>query len=280
MEEDITNNGGDNPQDNNQNNEPQGSWRDNLSEGLRNSPVLAKYDSQESAHNALIHAQSVIGKKGLVAPGEGATAEVLSAYRSARRGGIQSPDAYKTPADFTAEKLASVGLDDAAMKSLRQTAFNIGLDADGYGQFVGAAYGNIVAAQNAMQEQQKARLNELTETLKAEWGDRFQQRLDDGKAFMEQAGIWDAVLASGLAADENFVRFIDEAVRVTTREGGLPRNNNSKPSPREAMKNIANSEQVSNFRNPEGIASAVEAYKRHCREVAAQAKQNSGRLSF
>lgn len=267
--------------------EPQGtaaegqvSWRDGLSDELRDSPVLAKYDSEEAALKALVGAQRLIGQKGLIAPGEGASAEEISAYRAARRGGVHSPADYRNPAEFSAERLAELGFDEAAMSGIRQTAFDIGLDADGYGQFLANAAKDVSAARQANIARHNAAVEALGTKLQQEWGDAFSSRIADGKALMEQMGIWDAVAASGLDANENFVRFIDEAVKVTTREGILPKNGTRGVSATETMREVSKSKVVSDFRNPDTQADAVRKYAEACARVAEQGRRNGGVITL
>ena len=256
------------------------SWRDGLSDELRDSPVLAKYDSEEAALKALVGAQRLIGQKGLVAPGAGASAEEISAYRSARRGGVHSPADYRNPEEFTAERLAELGFDEAAMAGIRQTAFDIGLDADGYGQFLANAAKDVSAARQANIARHNAAVEELGAKLRQEWGDAFSSRLADGRALMEQMGIWDAVSATGLDANENFVRFIDEAIKVTTREGVLPKNGTHGLSATETMREVSKSKTVSDFRNPDTQASAVRKYAEACARVAEQGRRNGGVITL
>lgn len=57
-------------------------WTDELSEGLKGNAVLGKYESSEAALQGLVDAQDLIGKKGIIPPGEGASSEVVEAFKT------------------------------------------------------------------------------------------------------------------------------------------------------------------------------------------------------
>jgi len=51
------------------------SWRDNLEDDLKGHPIFEKYSSQYEANKALVKAQELIGKKGIIPPDENASKE-------------------------------------------------------------------------------------------------------------------------------------------------------------------------------------------------------------
>ena len=279
MEEDKSNNGNGVPEGGN-GNEPRGgaSWLDGLSDELKGSSVLRKYDSQESALKALIGAQELIGRKGLQSPDEGASAEEISAYRKARRNGIQTPAGYKEPSGMSAEDLSSAGLTPEVLEGLRSTAFELGLDADGYRAFVTRTAKGIAEQREAVAEAMSARAEELRGKLSAEWGDSYAQRCADGRALMEEAGIFESAKNAGLLLDENFVRFIDEAVKAVKREGSIPKISRGGESPRDVIAKIRKEGTMANFRNPEAQRQSMEAYAAAISKMAAAGRANGGRI--
>ena len=50
-------------------------WRDSLPDDLKNNATLANFDNVENLAKSYVHAQSVIGKKGVIKPGEKASDE-------------------------------------------------------------------------------------------------------------------------------------------------------------------------------------------------------------
>lgn len=253
---------------------PKTSWLDGVSDELRTNPTLQKYDSQEAALKALVNAQELIGRKGLVAPSEDADQATLNTYRAARRGGIQSPAGYKEPAQFTAEQLAEIGLTSEALSGMRQTAFDIGLDSDGYRAFVGRAVQNIKAQSERNAAAFQAQTEALATKLKGEWGDTYETRIAEHQALMEGAGILEAVQMSGLGQNEAFVRFLDEAVKTVKGEGTLPQIPSGGSNPLEEARAVAKSGAASDFRNPARMQGAMENYSRAITRMAQRGRKN------
>lgn len=255
-------------------------WTDGLPEDLRGSSVLQKYGSQEAALRALVSAQGLIGRKGLAAPAEGASAEEVAAYRAARRCGIKEPGDYKEPSEWNAENLAAVGLGGKAVENMRKAAFEMGLDADGYRAFVNATAGNLKAQREAAAQAMSAHADELRTMFRAEWGEQYEQKLADGRALMEDLGFFDAAEASGLTGNPNFIRFIDEAVRRVKSEGGLPKITGRGGSSAETIKALTESGALTDFRNKAAQERALEAYREEISRLAAQGAANHGRITL
>lgn len=57
-------------------------WTDTEAEGLKGNPILEKYETRDLALHGLIDAQDLIGKKGILPPGEGANPEQIEAFKS------------------------------------------------------------------------------------------------------------------------------------------------------------------------------------------------------
>ncbi len=55
-------------------------WRDGLSEELRSNPSITKFDTTENLASSYIELQSLVGKKGVIPPGEGDGPEVYERF--------------------------------------------------------------------------------------------------------------------------------------------------------------------------------------------------------
>lgn len=250
-------------------------WRAGLPEGLRDSHVLAKYESPEGAFKALIEAQSYLGRKGLVAPVDGAPQEQIDAYRAARRGGVDSPEKYSVKLSKSAMDEASIGSDE--LLQFQNQAFNAGLDNDAFN----ALMGEVALERKAIFEKRKSDAEALVAKLETEWGkDGASQRLARGAAFIEKHGLKDIVDAFGLGSNESFIRFIDEMSGKSFGERTLPGTAPAKSvSSLEAIAGIRKSDSLDKFGTSER-AQSLEDYKKHIADLGDKVRENKGRFVF
>ena len=250
-------------------------WRAGLPEGLRDSHVLAKYESPEGAFKALIEAQSYLGRKGLVAPVDGATKEQVDAYRAARRGGVDSPEKYAVKMTKSAMEEAGVGADE--LLQFQKQAFNAGLDNDAFN----ALMGEVAAERKAIFAQRKQAADDLVAKLTNEWGkDGVEQRLSRSAAFIEQHGLSEMVDAYGLGANEAFVRFIDSVSGKAFGERTLPATEPAQAvKPSDAISAIRKSNVLEKF-GTEERAQSLEDYKKHIESMRNKIVENRGRAVF
>lgn len=252
-------------------------WRDALAEDLKDNPVLQKYTTEESALRGLVSAQAMIGRKGLAYPGETASAEALSEYRTARRGNVRTPQDYpKIKADE--RELASLGFDAETISAFQQKAFDAGYDEDAYNTMIGLA---IQGAREERQERAEAS-NAIVNKLVKEWGeDNFGARMSASANFLKgYDGLFEAVDESGLGANETFVRFVDDVVRRLSGEGTLPSGSvRTAADPRESLNALQKSGVFQEFQSPRRDA-AQKVYVDNIAKLAAKAARQGGRLEL
>lgn len=253
------------------------SWRDGLSEELRSSHVLAKYDSAEGAFKALIGAQELLGRKGLVAPTDGAPQEQIDAYRAARRNGVVAPEAYSLK--MSDKDLEEIGIGKDELDSFRKQAFAAGLDADAFN----ALMGEVANERKATIAEKVESANALVAKLSAEWGGEAEtdKRLARGAAFINKfPGLMDAVSEAGLGGNEAFVRFIDEMSAKAFGERTLPKpSQRESANPMESIATLRKSGIFEKFDSPER-SKGLDEYKRNIEVMRQKAAQSHGRLEF
>lgn len=157
---------------------PAGDW----SEFVNNLPedfaahhgFLSQFKDRDSFVKSAIDTKSAYGRKleGFVkVPGEGSTDEEIAAYRAAV-GVPASPAEYVIEVPEIAE---GVEFDESVLEPLKEVAHSAGVSASALNALI--AYqanveGELVAAQNeAIQADERKLVNE--------WGDRYQERVDD-----------------------------------------------------------------------------------------------------
>lgn len=183
---------------------PPPDWKLSLPEDLRANPLLATLKGPEDLAKGYINAQGLIGAKRIALPGEKATdAERAEFYKAIGR--PEAPDKY-SEAEIKPDprlnidakslgeakgKMFELGLTDAQQKGIMEFYF------DGLNKTSGAILQTAEAAQA-----------KATESLKAEWGDKYDANIDVAKAvvakFADQSAI--AELQAGLGNNTGLIK--------------------------------------------------------------------------
>lgn len=161
---------------------PADDWRATLPDDLKALPAAQKYATPADLLKGYVEAEKLIGRKGVVVPGEGATAEEQAAFRAAL-GVPETADAYalKAPEGVPAE----VWSEDSA-KAFAGKAHELGLtpaQAQGLaGWWAGAM------AQQAASMGLEADGRPFEEVLRSEWGAQFDAKMDLAKRAVREFG--------------------------------------------------------------------------------------------
>jgi hypothetical protein len=149
-------------------------WRAALPEELREAATLARFDDVAALAREHVHLQSLIGRKGLIAPGADASSDERAAFYTAL-GRPPTPDDYDLSEVALPDDMPWNGAVEAAMLKEMHAA---GLTNDqaralvaAYGDLQGAAWRQATATQDAASRKALA-------ALEAEWGERFDARVD------------------------------------------------------------------------------------------------------
>ena len=143
---------------------------------------MTKYKSNNDALIALVEAQKLIGKKGVIMPEEGASADDWNEFYN-KLGRPEKPDDYELPEikDFPDD----LPVQEAMVKDYREIAHTLGLSNkqtsqlyEWYQKQNATVYNNLVS--------QKADNLKSTETsLRKEWGKAYDEKVSSAKKMLE-----------------------------------------------------------------------------------------------
>lgn len=202
------------------------SWRDSLPEDIRGNPSIVTFKDIEAVTRSFIHAQSVIGKKGAIAPSDWskATAEERASFYQAVGGPAADKYEVKAPAEA---KIAP-----EFINGFKQQAIQSGVLPHQANELVG--WFAKVEADNQKKAQENARSADVKnlEALKTEWGgeDAYKRNLQAIAFFAKQEGGDEAVkvLMNDARVGNNvpLLKLLNAAAKKllsedTLREGGI-----------------------------------------------------------
>lgn len=161
------------------------SWRAALPDELREAEALARFDDVAALAREHVHLQSLIGRKGLIPPGDDASPEERAAFFTAL-GRPASPEAYDL-GDFAPPD--DVPWNDALQAAMLGEMHAAGLT-DGQARALLESYAGMQGAAVSQARAEQAEASERAlEALQAEWGARCDARLDlAGRAFRAAFG--------------------------------------------------------------------------------------------
>ncbi len=149
-------------------------WRDALSEDLRDHPTLGEFADVDALAREHINLQKLIGRKGILPPGDGASeADLERFYASLGRpeqasdydlSDVARPEELPWSEEVEQrmlERMHAAGLTEKQVRSL----------VEGYAEEQGAVW-------NSAKTEQMQALDAALDTLKADWGSSFDAKLD------------------------------------------------------------------------------------------------------
>jgi hypothetical protein len=178
-------------------------WRDGLEPDLRSNPSLEKFKDVGSLAKSYVEVQGLVGKKGIIKPGENATEEQVSEYYKA----LGRPDdvsGYELDTFEVPEVLADVW-DMNATSEVAAEAFRLGVTKEQFNGLL-AKQAEVQAAQLGERVQAVKSSRENTESvLKEKWGMAYDGQKDLAQRSFKTAaaavGIDPAELAGSLLPD-------------------------------------------------------------------------------
>lgn len=194
------------------------SWRDSLPDDLKSHGAVSSFKDVESLTRSFIETKSLVGKKGVIVPGEKATSEQWSAFYKdigvpdADKYEVVGPKDFKVDPTFKAECQKNGLLPKQASELLN---WNIKREQ------------GLEAAKKA---ETKALVDRNMATLKAEWGDAFEKEMGGARLAVKELG-GDALLEhlnkTGMGNDINLIKVFAKAAKLFSedklREGGVSR---------------------------------------------------------
>lgn len=195
------------------------SWRDTLPEDIRANPAISSFQDIPSLTKAFIETKSMVGKKGVVLPGEKATDEEWGNFYKSL--GVPEADKYELAPP------QGVELDAGFVSAFKETALKAGL--------LPRQASAMLAKYSEFQKQgETAELKEIEtiakeqmEGLKKEWGDGYDKEIRTAQVAVKELGGEDFVKyldESGLGNDVQVIKFMSKVGKLLgedkLREGG------------------------------------------------------------
>ena len=178
-------------------------WRDALEPDLRDNPALAKYEDVPNLAKGFLEVQKLVGAKGNIRPGEGATQEQMDAFHA----GLGRPETVEGYgfADFKPPEVLNGFWDEAGMGKMADAMHGLGLtQAQASGlmtQFAEHQAETLGETINGMSAGKTA----ATEALQAKWGLAYEPKLNLAKRCLAEAaaavGVSEADLAGRYMPD-------------------------------------------------------------------------------
>lgn len=193
------------------------SWRDSLPEDIRGNAAISSFKDIESLTKSYISAQGMIGKKGVIVPGDKATDDDWNAFYK----GIGVPDSDKY--EIVAPKEFKGSLD-----GFKEQAIKAGLLPKQAASLL-EWHTKSEAAQNASKvAAEKIESDKGIATLKNEWGDAYTKNLGAAELFLKEKGGAEAVAylqKNNLTMSVPMIKLLSEAGKLMgedkLREGGV-----------------------------------------------------------
>ena len=201
------------------------SWTDSLPEELKGHPHLKRFKSANDVIKSYVGLCSMAGKKGLMAPPEGASQAEIEAYLSTRRGGVESADAYS----IKYEMVKNYGLTEDAYKALCTDLFNAGLSDREHGNVMRAFANLRNIEKRSWVEENNANCERALVEAKHHWGMDYETKLSAVKQLMNAFPEAKKILTQ--AGAQNHFHVLDMLARFaeSASEGGAPKDNGSAP---------------------------------------------------
>lgn len=175
-----------------------GRWQDALPEEIKSNTAIQQFTDVGALAKSYIHAQSMIGKKGVVVPSEKSAPEEWDSFYKA----IGRPELDKY------ELQTKEGFNEDLVKAFKETSHKAGiLPKQAQAQlewFAQYEQSKVEAAMKASQEEAKTQV----EALKKEWGEGFTKNIQIAKAARDAVGEEFAAYLekSGLGNDVNVIK--------------------------------------------------------------------------
>lgn len=195
------------------------SWTDALPDELKNNPHLRGFKSANDALKSYASLCSMAGKKGLMAPPEGASQAELDAYLTTRRGGISAPTEYSLPF----KQVEAFGVTEEAYRHMNEEFFKAGLS-DREQREVMRTLANLREYETANWiRENNANCERALIEAKHAWGMDYESKLESVKQLMKSFPEAKQALESAGAQNNFAVLDMLATFAGASREQGAPK---------------------------------------------------------
>ena len=182
------------------------SWINQLSEEYRSNPNVNKYQTLDEAAKGLINQASLIGKKGLVKPGENATQEEIDSFYNAIGRPVKS-DMYKyEPIE------GAPPVDDEALAGFQEFAHSKGFNQEQFQDLVAYDLQRQQSAQEALEQEKIQEASQTQMDLINEMGEiEYKAFLKNASNAANNLGLYDVLVDNGLAGNKEVLKALANA---------------------------------------------------------------------
>lgn len=182
-------------------------WFDSLPDDLKGNETIKHFKTVPDLVKSYIHAQSMIGKKGVVVPTDKDGDDAWEGFYKA----IGRPDLEKY------ELKAPEGMDEAEIKAFKEEMYQHGILPRQAQKILEKRHSDTVARQKQMNEEIARYTQEGIERLKTEWGEGFERHVNLAKMGVKEVGgeeMQKYLVELGLDNDAKFVKMFAKVGKI------------------------------------------------------------------
>lgn len=181
------------------------SWRDSLPEEIRGDATLSKYGDIQALANAHISLQRMVGADKIPVPGKNASdADWQGVFK--KLGLPESVDKYEIKAPDSIK-------DQGFLKAFKEEALKAGILPQQAEKLLAWSAGNATQAQQAANAQRQQAVAQGIDKLKTEWGEGWDQKVQEAKLGVEWAGgeeLANYLKQTGLGNDPQVIKLFNK----------------------------------------------------------------------
>lgn len=217
-----------------------GQWYSSLPEGVRDNPNIMKYKSIDDLAQGHINAVQMIGRDKIPMPKT--DAEFREVY--AKLGMPESADKYEfEQKDYGFdERMYSRERQEQDLGWWREQAHELGLSKSQAAKVYDAYMSREAAGVGAMSKAVEAEVHKAESTLRAEWGEAYEGNItiaNRGMTKLFGPGVTDAIIASGLGRNPDFVRGMHKFGMSALEDLGIDKRGTAARTPNQLAEEVA-----------------------------------------
>lgn len=177
------------------------SFRDSWAPELKDNPALNNFKNTEDLAKSYLHAQSVIGKKGVIPPGDKASDEDYARFYKE----LGMPDADK----YEVKIPDAIAFDKDALAQIKQMAHKAGILPRQFQPLVEKFAEVEKSRTEAAQMAANQKVSQQVDGLKKEWGGGYDKNVALARMVIKESPEFQKYLNdSGLGNDVNLIKFL------------------------------------------------------------------------
>ncbi|MBK8455660.1 MAG: hypothetical protein IPL34_20480 [Thiofilum sp.] len=184
------------------------SWKDSLPEDIRGHSAIATFDDPATLAKSYIHAQGLIGKKGVLVPGEKASDDDWNSFYDSLG---------RPPVDKYALDNSKINLDPAALKGFSEAFHKAGLLPKQAQAIMEMYVGGQQADVQAQQAVKAKMVEDNKTTLQKEWGEGYPKMINAAVAAAKRVGgdgFIEYLAEKGLDSDVRIIKTLAEVGKL------------------------------------------------------------------